>query len=238
MIPPGQKTKKAESKVIKSHIQGHPNVCQWYEWQKLKAIAIELSVITSPGLCECSRCEARHYAHPETKENYPLYSFEKTPSFAELPKAVYHPASLDPSAHDASYQRLFETVCRILERSSSESSSFLARHTWCQDISLYTVWNTIQQSRTASLPLLVRSLSTESSASLVHSTPAASVGRRFRKDVQQLLEKAFQCKPWPNPVEKTMLARRCGLTVRQVGVWFSNRRARCWPASSTIATAC
>ncbi|EMR09319.1 hypothetical protein PNEG_02276 [Pneumocystis murina B123] len=209
------------------------------EWQKLKAIAIELSVITSPGLCECSRCETKRHTNLETKENYPLFSLEKSSSFPELPKVSYQPASLDSSIHDASYQRLFETVCCILERSSNESSSFLARHTWCQDISLYTVWNTIQQSRTASLPLLVRSLSTESSASLMHNTPStASVGRRFRKDVQQLLEKAFQCKPWPNPVEKTMLARRCGLTVRQVGVWFSNRRARCWPTSTTIATAC
>lgn len=211
------------------------------EWQKLKAIAIELSVITGPGLCECSRCEPKHQINLETKEKHPSFSFEKSSSFLELPKVTYQPASLDSSIHhDASYQRLFETVCHILERSSNESSSFLARHPWCQDISLYTVWNTIQQSRTASLPLLVRSLSSENSASLLHNTPSnASVGRRFRKDVQQLLEKAFQCKPWPNPVEKTMLARRCGLTVRQVGVWFSNRRARCWPTSSTtIATAC
>ncbi|KTW26348.1 hypothetical protein T552_04184 [Pneumocystis carinii B80] len=209
------------------------------EWQKLKAIAIELSVITSPGLCECSRCEARQHTNLESKDDYTSFPLDKSSSFLELPKVSYQSASLDTSLHDASYQRLFETVCCILERSSIESSLFLARHAWCQDVSLHTVWNTIQQSRTASLPLLVRSLSTESSASLVHNTPStASVGRRFRKDVQQLLEKAFQCKPWPNPVEKTMLARRCGLTVRQVGVWFSNRRARFWSASATIATAC
>lgn len=206
------------------------------EWQKLKAIAIELSIITGPGLCECSLCEAKR-TNIETK-NSPLFSLKKSSFLQELSKVSCQPVSFNSSVHDVPYQRLFERVCHIVDRSSNESSAFLARHSWCQDVSLYTVWNTIQQSRTASLPLLVRSLSTESSVSLIHDTPRTSVGRRFRKDVQQLLEKAFQCKPWPNPIEKTMLARRCGLTVRQVGVWFSNRRARCWSTSTAIATAC
>ncbi|KAG4302907.1 hypothetical protein PCK1_000850 [Pneumocystis canis] len=231
------------------------------EWQLLKTLALELSTLTGPSCCECSLCESRLFQSC-LESQIPLntsYGMEKpsTPQQVQSlhPLEVYQPlelflySSLGDSVkkvnttnhtnnkNNTSYDRLFEAVSTILDRSSTESLMLLARHAWCQDISLYSVWQNIQQSRKASLQLLVRSLSSESSASLVEAAATASpAGRRFRKDVQQLLEKVFQCKPWPNPTEKTMLARRCGLTVRQVGVWFSNRRARRFDDDGTMVS--
>lgn len=216
------------------------------EWQRLKALATELMHLTGPGQCVCSQCEGPSLATvtEKTQETLPCLNPVGMSSTTSTASATNHADAANVTNVSfgggigtystlTPYQRLSETVRCIVERSSSESSAFLARHAWCQDVTLYHVWHNIQQSHAASLQLLVRSLSAESSASLAAAAAAASpVGRRFRKDVQQLLEKAFQCKPWPNPVEKTMLARRCGLTVRQVGVWFSNRRARCWPVVS------
>ncbi|KAG5513353.1 hypothetical protein PMAC_001416 [Pneumocystis sp. 'macacae'] len=261
------------------------------EWQLLKTLAIELSVLTESVYCECSICEFRlsqssglqlagtllneiksilddfkqlildsmpEYNSFATLIMMPMYSYvmEKQqlsnrmqnqllsqtshhfPMYQQPPDPQHLTgSSVQPSLsqesmntvdiscntkniQNASYKRLFETVNAIFDRSSAESSILLAQNAWCQDVSLCNVWNNIQQSRTASVQLLVRSLSCEGSASLAAAVATASpAGRRFRKDVQQLLEKVFQCKPWPNPTEKTMLARRCGLTVRQVGVW-------------------
>ncbi|KTW29547.1 uncharacterized protein T551_02163 [Pneumocystis jirovecii RU7] len=228
------------------------------EWQLLKTLAIELSVLTESVCCECSICEFRLLQSSGQQMPMQSYMIEKqqllpsqipnqllsqisshSPIYSQFPSSQQHlmRSSAESSlpresvntadiscntknTQNASYERLFETVSAIFDRSSTESSILLTQNAWCQDVSLYNVWNNIQQSRTASIQLLVRSLSCEGSASLAAAVATASpAGRRFRKDVQQLLEKVFQCKPWPNPTEKTMLARRCGLTVRQVGVW-------------------
>ena len=34
--------------------------------------------------------------------------------------------------------------------------------------------------------------------------------------------------PYPTPVEKTTLAKQCGMEVRQIEHWFTNRRKRHW----------
>ncbi|KAG4305014.1 hypothetical protein PORY_001689 [Pneumocystis oryctolagi] len=229
------------------------------DWQHLKKLAMELSVLTKSVCCECSVCEYRLAQwSKEQQSQQPQQQQMSVPSYIiEEPLQIlnqgtnpllnkYYPSLMDQQSsgpqqnmfleslsssyrepvhvadvkynntQNTSYERLFETVNNILDRSSTESSILLAQNAWCQDISLYNVWNNIQESRAASTQLLVRSLSSESSASLAEAIATASpAGRRFRKDVQQLLEKVFQCKPWPNPTEKTILARRCGLTVRQ-----------------------
>lgn len=48
----------------------------------------------------------------------------------------------------------------------------------------------------------------------------------FNYDCVPLLERFFEEKPFPSHADKTFLAKKSGMTYRQIHVWFQNRRSR------------
>ncbi|KZP31121.1 hypothetical protein FIBSPDRAFT_849620, partial [Athelia psychrophila] len=81
---------------------------------------------------------------------------------------------------------------------------------------LYT--QNLQEWRNAALDKARLSLST--------STPARSTSRPFNHDYVPVLEHYFAENPLPTHADKNHLAKVCGMTFRQIHVWFQNRRNR------------
>ncbi|KAF7981105.1 hypothetical protein HWV62_34817 [Athelia sp. TMB] len=62
--------------------------------------------------------------------------------------------------------------------------------------------------------------------SLAHSDDARPARRPFNHDYVPLLEHYFAENPLPTHADKKFLADKCGMTFRQIHVWFQNRRNR------------
>ncbi|KAI6197283.1 hypothetical protein M3Y94_01205900 [Aphelenchoides besseyi] len=58
------------------------------------------------------------------------------------------------------------------------------------------------------------------------STPTTRVRTNFAAHQVDILERAYNEEPYPNPIQKEQLALATGLDENKIQVWFSNRRAR------------
>jgi len=183
----------------------------------LAALADELAVVTSQYESPLELMQDR-IVHPsflgEIASKYPLTAIESQSSSPESQEMLRDALDSLQSVHEGAFND-----CVLITQRICWSDPV------AQDMELADLHRSFQR-ELAQVCSSVIAMAEKRKENAEESDKSGGRKRRFGNDARHILEAAYLCKDRPNRLEKDRLAKRCGLTPRQVGVWFSNRRSR------------